>query len=530
MKRVFEDADAVDNSTISITDEQKKKIESSLKELVDQDPKLKKKFDGGLLLKICKSIFNMIANSGFSKAYMAINKTTFGNMDGAIKDIISSEIKDMDKNELTEMANKLIDKYPEIKIAQKKEEKEKKLDSREDENTNTELNDDPKTYKMSCIFDNQSGGDELIKVINQIKSECKQTTENVKDTDKEAKSKISKMKLSLDKKTIDEYTPQIYAMIENGKNKKEIETAINKLKDSVEESLNRSLGIIGKNILREHKRSIISEHQKRIYKAFISYNLSNKIVSEGLGEWITSKVMPGSSSVSNDVVDKIDFNAHISTASGEHGIAFFRNAEDIKGSIPIEVNGQTIVKTGLIGASAFSAWLPVLVAAAMAITYKYKKQIRNAIQKSYQKMLNKGGGIAELEFQTMGEDEKKKPYKYVLQFSIKDFKWRCLNKKNILHYPSKELLKAALDSELGKKFRKFCESRWNPIFEPAEPGEVAGFATLINYSNGDKLVSKKEKKMLKDFGANWERIKKDCLSDDYKFDIRPRGGSVVSNS
>ena len=157
MKRVFEDADAVDNSTISITDEQKKKIESSLKELVDQDPKIKKKFDGGLLLKICKSIFNMIANSGFSKAYMAINKTTFGNMDGAIKDIISSEIKDMDKNELTEMANKLIDKYPEIKIAQKKEEKEKKLDSREDENTNTELNNDPKTYKMINIVNNKNG-------------------------------------------------------------------------------------------------------------------------------------------------------------------------------------------------------------------------------------------------------------------------------------------------------------------------------------------------------------------------------------
>ena len=519
--------EADDSETISLSDEQKKEIEAKLRAISEKDPELKKRMEGGTLKKLCSAVYKMIGSMAFSMMYSRLDKLSFGNLTDAVKDIITTDEINGKESDLTNMSNELVEKYPEIRTAQEQEKKEKKADSREDENTSTEIDTDPKHFKFDCIFSGDDGK-ELIKIIEQIKTECKETTKNVEKADKDADAKIAKLKLNLDKKTIETYTPQIYAMIQNGKNKDEIEKEINKLKDAVEESLSvYTTEINSKNILVEHKK-ILTEEQKDIYTKFIAFEKSKNM----LLEWSIMNLFPSSSSISQskfDTVINATTNVGYAHRKGDHTL-FDTTYQDIfDTNITTEINGQKVTQTALKGTSALTAWLPILVAGAMAITYKFRKQIRNAIQRSYQKMLNSGGGIATMDFQTTNSDKKNK-YKYTLQFSVKDFKWRVLNRKNILHYPSKELLKAALDGELGKRFRQWCNERWSPIFEPANPGEVAGFASLINYSKDDSILDKKQKKMITDFGKNWERIKKDCLSDDYKFDIRPRGGSVVSNS
>jgi hypothetical protein len=54
--------------------------------------------------------------------------------------------------------------------------------------------------------------------------------------------------------------------------------------------------------------------------------------------------------------------------------------------------------------------------------------------------------------------------KYKLQFSVTDFVWRVINVKNPKKIVKEEIVKSALDSEIGKKFRKKCQELWAPIF------------------------------------------------------------------
>jgi len=147
------------------------------------------------------------------------------------------------------------------------------------------------------------------------------------------------------------------------------------------------------------------------------------------------------------------------------------------------------------------------------VTYKYKKEINALIDKGMTKYRNSKGRIAEMNFKTTGAETKYKTY-----FNIKDFVWRCQNLNNINHQPSEALLKASLDSELGKKFRDYCKNTWDPIFNSTENKDLAiNFSEIIK--EYDKFgLDKETVGYLKDFVDNWKKIEEACLSDNYKFD------------
>jgi hypothetical protein len=66
-------------------------------------------------------------------------------------------------------------------------------------------------------------------------------------------------------------------------------------------------------------------------------------------------------------------------------------------------------------------------------------------------------------------DTKFSDTKFSVRFNINDMKWHatCLDDRK-MKFPEDEVVKKALDSEEGKKFKQACLKKWTPIFNPKD--------------------------------------------------------------
>lgn len=68
-----------------------------------------------------------------------------------------------------------------------------------------------------------------------------------------------------------------------------------------------------------------------------------------------------------------------------------------------------------------------------------------------------------------GSTSKFEDTKFSIRFDVGDCKWHatCLDNRK-MKFPEDKLLKIVFDSEVGKKFKKYCLDRWSAIFKPKD--------------------------------------------------------------
>lgn len=484
-----------------------------------------------------KKLTDMFKNASFSVAFSSANKLSGGLLPSAIKHFYKekymNKVKDTEYNRI---GHYLMDNFKEIKNISKRLEKDKELDNRKDSNTSTELDND--SIALDCIFSGESGN-QLVRIANDMRDKISVATNDMVKMQEQAKSEIDKLGLKIDKKYREAIEPVIFAMIKDNKSKEEIQKAIDSMKTESLSYCNEKMAVFESANKRLKNKFVLSDRQKErilfesiwlndkikndiilpsVITLLESINIKNnrQIISEGGFDMLSAifgKAAQSSSAlkfIGSDIVadyENID-DLGITHSSGDYYKFFGKEVTNI----------QPVIKNVKNGAKVLAAWAPLVAIAALTIVDKYKKNIRNICSSTWKKFSNKKGVIAEMEFQTIPTD---KSPKYWLQFNVKDFKWRIMNKKNILHYPDKKLITEVLSGEIGKKFRNYCKKTWDPLFKSIKDEDKSAFIILIENSKTLEL-DKNIVKFLSDIGNSYEKIEKDCLSDNYKYDIRPR--------
>lgn len=101
--------------------------------------------------------------------------------------------------------------------------------------------------------------------------------------------------------------------------------------------------------------------------------------------------------------------------------------------------------------------------------------------------------------------------KFSVRYSLKDFKWHatCIDNRK-LKFPEKEVMDLMLNSDIGKKFKASCISKWSKVFAPdGEEGGVVKFV-LDNFERIGLKADGNTKKLLstvKTMSENFEKIK-----------------------
>ena len=101
--------------------------------------------------------------------------------------------------------------------------------------------------------------------------------------------------------------------------------------------------------------------------------------------------------------------------------------------------------------------------------------------------------------------------KFSVRYSLKDFKWHatCLDNRK-LKFPEKDVVDLMLNSDVGKKFKESCVSKWSKVFAPdGEEGGVVKFV-LDNFERIGLKADGNTKKLLatvKNMSENFDKIK-----------------------
>lgn len=504
--------------------------EESEEPVVEKDVKTSAK---DIAKTVGTKILDIIKKMAFSKAIKTLNTTTGGKFTEAVIDIYQEKVLDKAKpEELKATAKKIFDTHPEVAKAEGKEAKDKELDRRDDENTSTEI--DEKSYAFSCMFEGEDGK-KIKELILNLNKDSKEATDKVAAAQKDTEAKLKKA--GIDDEDARQFGPAAAAMLDAGKKpeevKKEIEAAKKDVKESVSECMKMCRKSKSKMIVESMKtkksQKLLKEklvveavnivNAKYLTEGFLS-NLFGKTVDLSTGEFEGETFWNKGDAVGKDAAKKL-FNMlgndQVNNANAE---ATFKSLlQSGHAAANAEWHTKTVgpaIQSTTSAMKIAAAWLPIITAAVIGVAYKYRKQINNVLQRQFTKFKNKKGRIAEVQFKTTGGSKNV----YQTFFNVQDMLWRCMNKTDPNHQPSEELLKSSLDSDLGKKFREHCKKTWDPIFNSTENKELAvNFSEMLKEPEKHGL-DKKVCDALKDFVEHYEDIEKNCLSDDYKFDIK----------
>lgn len=478
-------------------------------------------------------ILDIVKKMAFSKAVKTLNTATGGKFTEAIIDVYQEKQLDNAKpDQLKDTAKKIFDEHPEVAKAEKKEEKDKELDRRDDENTSTEI--DEKTYAFSCMFDGEDGK-KIKELILSLNKDSNEAVNKVAKTQKSTEDALKKA--GVDPEDAKQLGPAAAAMLDAGAKpeevKKELEAAKKDVKDVAKECM---------KMCYSSKKKLIAESMKSVkhyntLKQRILQESANAVNAKYLTEGFFSSLFGKTTELPAGDVTGTSFWTKGDTVGKEAASKIFNllSADKVNKS-NAESAFKSILKSGHAATDAewhtktvgpaiqnttsslkiAAAWLPVLTAAVIGVAYKYRKQINNVLQRQFTKFKNKKGRIAEVQFKTAGGSKNV----YQTFFNVQDMVWRCMNKTDPNHQPSEELLKSSLDSSLGKKFREYCKKTWDPIFNSTDNKELAvNFSEMLKDPKKHGL-DEEVCKALKDFVEQYDTIEKNCISDDYKYDIK----------
>lgn len=104
--------------------------------------------------------------------------------------------------------------------------------------------------------------------------------------------------------------------------------------------------------------------------------------------------------------------------------------------------------------------------------------------------------------------------KYTVNYNVKNNKWIIMDRDNPKENVDKSILKSALDSDMGKKFREYCQKIWDPIFKPTGDAKESMFTYIMQNNDELKLKLKVPKELIL-IGKDYDRIIKTGMSDNY---------------
>lgn len=390
-------------------------------------------------------------------------------------DEIKSKIEELDKN-------------PSIQ----KSKKYKALDNRKDDNTSTEMA--PDSLKFSALWYGGNGADSLKAIVTDLDKQISEIAKQAEEASKKLRSDLDKMKISNDDVTDDDiknFGPVLVQMVTDKKKPDEIKKKAAEMRKQVKESFDSKLNTIKANNMLFESKVLITEDLKT--ELMLESIVSNKDYQDVIDRMITEGILSKSAGFIWDKMKK----------AGSKVVDTSKNAIEfsVKHSImPILKLAGTATQIVLFG------WGPAIILKIMDTIEQHGKEIRNSFERWSDMFKNSKGTIARMDFAIKNDSKKK----YSLRYYVIDQVWRGINVTDQLKMPTKDFVKTEIESDYGKKFRDSLKKSWDPIFGVKNGSGKVDYAALFKNSKGLD-VPDDQIKMLEDFGAQYDKIVKNCI-------------------
>ena len=444
--------------------------------------------------KLLKILKNAAANYAKDKTGDLLDELFLGNFKDACIDVLKKEkTEKMSDEDVEKVLSEL-----EASADYKKAKDYADLDSRKDDNTDTNI--DPTSEQFFVMWHSKDKDADLGKTLSQLVAEIQETAKKIEEQQKTLVAELKKLKIDATDEDVANFGPVLLDMVNAKKDAKEIQKKLNELKGQVKESYELKL-IQHQSMLLESGHSLlITEDEKNqfLLEALLeNEEFQNSIANMMINEGIFGKALGAISKVIPDKVkQKVkDF--------GSKTIQMVT-----KGAI------GPILSLGGLGLSIITGgWAAATVLKVIYVIEKKGKILRNSFERAYTRFANSKGVITKMDFNING----KKDSKYSMRFYVKDMVWRVLNVGDQLKHPSKDFAKEIVNGEEGTRYRKQVKKIWDPIFSDAKGGKI-DFTELFKKAEGLD-IPEKQLQAFKDFADNYDTITSNCIESP-KIDTR----------
>ena len=444
--------------------------------------------------KLLKILKNAAANYAKDKTGDLLDELFLGNFKDACIDVLKKEKTEKMSDEDAEKVLSELEASADYKKAKDYAD----LDSRKDDNTDTDI--DPTSEQFFVMWHSKDKDADLGKTLSQLVAEIQETAKKIEEQQKTLVAELKKLKIDATDEDVANFGPVLLDMVNAKKDAKEIQKKLNELKGQVKESYELKL-IQHQSMLLESGHSLlITEDEKNqfLLEALLENeefqnSVANLMITEGFfgkAFGAISKVIP------DKVKQKVkDFGSKTIQAM-------------TKGAI------GPILSLGGLGLSIITGgWAAATALKVIYVIEKKGKILRNSFERAYTRFANSKGVITKMDFNING----KKDSKYSMRFYVKDMVWRVLNVGDQLKHPSKDFAKEIVNGEEGSRYRKQVKKIWDPIFSDAKGGKI-DFTELFKKAEGLD-IPEKQLQAFKDFADNYDTITSNCIESP-KIDTR----------
>lgn len=444
--------------------------------------------------KLLKILKNAAANYAKDKTGDLLDELFLGNFKDACIDVLKKEkTEKMSDEDVEKVLSEL-----EASADYKKAKDYADLDSRKDDNTDTNI--DPTSEQFFVMWHSKDKDADLGKTLSQLVAEIQETAKKIEEQQKTLVAELKKMKIDATDEDVANFGPVLLDMVNAKKDAKEIQKKLKELKGQVKESYELKL-IQHQSMLLESGHSLlITEDEKNqfLLEALLENeefqnSVANLMITEGFfgkAFGAISKVIP------DKVKQKVkDFGSK---------------------TIQVVTKGAIgpILSLGGLGLSIITGgWAAATVLKVIYVIEKKGKILRNSFERAYTRFANSKGVITKMDFNING----KKDSKYSMRFYVKDMVWRVLNVGDQLKHPSKDFAKEIVNGDEGARYRKQIKKIWDPIFSDAKGGKI-DFTELFKKAEGLN-IPEKQLQAFKDFADNYDTITSNCIESP-KIDTR----------
>ena len=444
--------------------------------------------------KLLKILKNAASNYAKDKTGDLLDELFLGNFKDACIDVLKREkTEKMSDEEVEKILSELEDSSD-----YKKAKDYAQLDSRKDDNTDTNI--DPTSESFFVMWHSKDKNADLGKTLSQLVAEIQEAAKKTEEQQKTLVAELKKMKIDAKDEDVANFGPVLLDMINNKKSADEIKKKLEELRNQVKESFDLKMIQRQSMLLESGQSMIITEDEKSqfLLEAILeNEDFQNSVANMMINEGFFGKAL---GAISKAIPDKVkqkvkDFGSKTIQAV-------------TKGAI------GPILSLGGLGMSIITGgWAAATVLKVMYVIEKKGKILRNSFERAYTQFANSKGVITKMDFSIDG----KKDSKYSMRFYVKDMVWRVLNVGDQLKHPSKDFAKEIVNGEEGSRYRKQVKKIWDPIFSNAKGGKI-DFTELFKKAEGLD-IPEKQLQAFKDFADNYENITANCIESP-KIDTR----------
>lgn len=455
----------------------------------DSKDEKKENDEQSLISKLGKMITDAVNNFAADKAGDLIDELMLGNFKDALIDVF----KDKAKTELDEKKIQAAIEDLKNNPQYKKAADYAKLDSRKDDNTNSEV--DASTVKKFIMWHSKDKEADLGAAINEVVAQFQKQATEIEKQQKALASKLKSMKVKLSDEEFAQIGPMLAKDIDEGADAATIQKKVDELKKKLHESYLRHTSRFINESFKTESVILLTEEQKNqlMLESIIDMDeFAEAAAYSMLNEGMFSSIKSGFKAVKDKLAD-----------AGKSALTSLTKGA-ITPMLSLVGIGFGIVTGG---------WAATAIVKLMYIIEKQGKKLRNGFEKAYTKYANSKGAIASMSFSIKDDADKK----YAMRFYEKDLVWRVINTADQLKHPGIDFSKAVVDGDAGKKFRDEIAKVWDPLFSQAKGGKI-DFKAVFSQAK-DAKIPEKYLDAFQKFADNYDKIKANCI-DSPKIDTR----------